>query len=96
MALLENDQKRVLIGVGIGLAAAGLVRELIPVFRGVGRPLLKATIKSSLVLFEKGREKAAEFSETIEDLMAEARAELAAEHREGGEETPPPEAEVIN
>ncbi len=96
MALLEDDQKRVLIGVGIGLAAAGLVRGLIPALRGVGRPLAKATIKSSLVLFEKGKEKAAEFGEAFEDLLAEARAELEAERQGGHEETPPPGPEVVN
>jgi hypothetical protein len=97
MALFEDEQKRVLIGVGIGLAAAGLIRELIPALRGVGRPLAKATIKSSLALIEKGREKAAELGEAFEDLVAEARAELDAEREgAGGEQAPPTQPETVN
>ncbi len=96
MALFEDEQKRVLIGVGIGLAAAGLVRGLIPAFRGVGRPLAKATIKSGLVLLEKGREKAAELGEAFEDLVAEARAELNAEREAAGGEAPPAQPETVN
>jgi hypothetical protein len=95
MALLEDDQKRVLIGIGIGLAAAGLIKGLIPSFRGVGRPLAKATIKSGLALIDKGREKAAEFGEAFEDLVAEARAEIDAE-RQGSHEAPPTEPGTVN
>ena len=43
---------------------------------GVGRPLARAVIKSGIILYEKGRETAAEFGEVMEDLVAEARAEI--------------------
>lgn len=101
MALLEDDQKTVLIGIGIGLAAAGLLKSLTPAFHGMGRPLAKATIKSSLSLLEKGREKAAELGEAFEDLVAEARAELEAERQGRSEQggnggAPSGEPETIN
>lgn len=89
MDLFDGEERNVLIGVGIGLAAAGLIRSAAPSFRGVGRPLAKATIKSSLTLFDKGREKLAQFSEVFEDLVAEARAELNEQARERAGQAPP-------
>ncbi len=84
MALFDDDQRKVLLGVGIGMAALAVLRGVTPAFRGAGRPLAKATIKGGLVLFEKGREKAAQFGEVFEDLVAEARAELEQEARTAG------------
>jgi hypothetical protein len=81
MGLFNEEERKILIGVGMGLAAAGLIRSSVPAFRGMGRPLAKATIKSGLNLFDKGREKLAQFGEVFEDLVAEARAELEEEAR---------------
>src|SRR5918999_936052 len=75
MAVLEDEQRTLIIGVVAGLAAAGLVKSLAPAFSGTGRPLLKGLIKAGLTTFETGREKFAEASEVIEDLLAEVRAE---------------------
>ncbi len=96
MDLFEDGQKSVLIGIGIGLAAAGLLKSIAPAFRGVGRPLVKATIKSSLTLLEKGREKTAELAEAFEDLVAEARAELQAERNGHAEQGGGREPETVN
>ena len=41
------------------------------------KPAAKAAFKSSVTLFEKGKEGMAHFGETLEDLMAEAKSELA-------------------
>jgi hypothetical protein len=41
------------------------------------RPVAKAAIKSGLMVYDKGREIAAETRESIEDIAAEAKAELA-------------------
>jgi hypothetical protein len=79
MALLEDEQRTLVIGMVAGLVAAGLMKYVAPAFSGVGRPLVKGLIKTGLVTFETGREKFAQASEVIEDLFAEVRAELEAE-----------------
>lgn len=81
MALFEKEDKKFLWGLGVGLIAAVVVREVLPSFKGMGRPLAKATVKSGLSLFEKGRETVAVWSETLEDLVVEAKAELEEEAR---------------
>jgi hypothetical protein len=88
MGLFDDKERNLLIGVGIGLAAAGMIRSAAPAFKGIGRPLAKATIKSSITLFDKGREKLAQFGEVFEDLVAEARAELEEEARGTGPGAP--------
>jgi hypothetical protein len=42
----------------------------------LSRPIAKSAIKTGVILFDKGREAAAEMGEVFEDLIAEARAEL--------------------
>jgi hypothetical protein len=74
-----TGKNRLLVGVGLGLALAGVARQLAPAFRGLGRPLAKAAVKSTLMMMDRGRLRAAELQETLEDLAAEARAEMAAE-----------------
>ena len=59
-------------GVGISLVTPLVLTALAT----VARPAARAAIKAGLVLYEKGREKVAEASEAIEDLVAEAQAEL--------------------
>ena len=61
-----------------GIAAIVLLPVLIPVAAGkVGKPLAKATIKGGIVLYEKGKGVIAEVGESLEDIVAEAKAELA-------------------
>lgn len=79
MRFFENGNRKVLMGVVLGVAAAGLVRSVRPAFHGLGRPLAKATIKSGIVLYERGRETLAQAGEVFEDLVAEARAEMEGE-----------------
>ena len=68
-----------------GIAAIVMLPVLIPVAAGkVGKPLAKATIKGGIVLYEKGKGVIAEVGESLEDLIAEAKAELA-EQAEAGE-----------
>jgi predicted DNA-binding antitoxin AbrB/MazE fold protein len=47
------------------------------VVAGVGKPLAKAAIKGGIVLYEKSKGVIAEVGETLEDIVAEAKAELA-------------------
>ncbi len=61
-----------------GIAAIVLLPVLVPVAAGkLGKPLAKATIKGGIVLYEKGKGVIAEVGETLEDIVAEAKAEMA-------------------
>jgi hypothetical protein len=74
MDVLKGDAGR---GILIGLAVAALTPLILPVLAAVGKPLARAAIKTGIIAYEKGREVVAEVGEVIEDLVAEARAELA-------------------
>ena len=80
MALLDELLKRnVITGLAIGIGVTVLGPILLPPLVRVAKPAAKAAIKSGLVLLEKGRETLAELGEMTEDIVAEAKAELAQE-----------------
>lgn len=86
MALFDNGFKlgtAILFGVG-GLILAPVV---IPAAASVLNPLAKATVKSGILLLQRGRVLIAATSEALEDITAEVRAELIAE-RAGPAESP--------
>jgi hypothetical protein len=56
---------------------------------------VKAAIKGGIVLYEKGRETVAEVGEVLEDIVAEAKAEVAAEHEQAIAVTPVPEEQNV-
>ena len=64
-------------GIFLGLGALLLAPVLIPVVAGVGKPVAKAAIKGSIALYEKSKGAFAELGEAVEDLVAEAKAEIA-------------------
>ncbi|GET37777.1 DUF5132 domain-containing protein [Microseira wollei] len=67
-------------GLGVpGIAAIVLLPVIIPVAAGMGKPIAKTMIKGGIVLYEKGKGVLAEVGENFEDVLAEAKAELAAE-----------------
>ena len=66
----------VLAGIAVGVGAVVLAPVVLPVVAALARPLAKSTMKAGVIMFEKGREAAAEMAEVFEDLVAEARAEL--------------------
>ncbi|HIK57075.1 MAG TPA: DUF5132 domain-containing protein [Synechococcales cyanobacterium M55_K2018_004] len=70
-----------------GIAAIVLLPVLVPVAGGVMKPLAKAAVKGGIVLYEKGKGIIAEVGESLEDIIAEARAELAEEREKALEET---------
>lgn len=76
---LMPDIEDVVEDLGVpGVAAVVLLPVLVPVAAGkLGKPLAKATIKGGIVLYEKGKGVIAEVGETLEDIIAEAKAELA-------------------
>jgi Protein of unknown function (DUF5132) len=75
MAIINSGTK-IAFGFGLGIVAAGVVKEILPAFQGLGKPLLKATVKSALILARDGRVRLAEFRETLADVAAEAQNEL--------------------
>ena len=78
MGLLDNGLKgNILTGLAIGIGAAVLAPAVIPAVANVAKPLLKAAIKTGLIMYEKGKETAAELSEVFEDIVAEAKSEVA-------------------
>jgi hypothetical protein len=78
MGLLDDALKgNIVTGLAIGLGAAILAPVVIPLFANIAKPLAKATIKGGIQLFERGKEAFAEVAEITEDIVAEAKAELA-------------------
>ncbi len=69
-------------GLAIGLGVLILAPVIAPAVAAVVRPVAKASIKSAILLFEKTTELIAEAKESVEDLAAEAHAELAEQRRQ--------------
>lgn len=66
------------IAIGAGLTAAALLAKSALAGAG-GRALLRATIKSGLLAYEKAHEVLTEAAENLEDIVAEVQDELRAE-----------------
>ncbi len=65
-------------GLGVpGIAAIVLLPVIVPVATGVAKPIAKTLVKGGIVLYERGKGVISEVGETFEDIIAEARAELA-------------------
>jgi hypothetical protein len=78
MALLEDMFKgNVMTGLAVGVGAAVLAPVLVPAIGGALRPVAKEVIKLGLMVYDKGREAAANVGEMTEDIAAEARSEMA-------------------
>ncbi len=76
MSLVNNGPFKIAFGFGLGIMAANVFREVLPALQGVGRPLLKAAVKSGAILARNGQVKIAEFRETLADVRAEVELEL--------------------
>ncbi|MFM2062358.1 MAG: hypothetical protein RLZZ507_2028 [Cyanobacteriota bacterium] len=66
-------------GIIAGIGAVLLAPVVVPVVAGIGKPIAKSIIKGGLVAYEKSKGAFAELGETWEDIVAEARAEIAEE-----------------
>ncbi len=66
-------------GIVAGIGALVLAPVVIPAIAKIGKPIAKAAIKGGITLYEKSIGAVAETGEVLEDLVAEARAELAEE-----------------
>ena len=78
-----NGPTKIAFGFGLGVMAARIAGQIVPAFRGLGRPLLKATVKSGMILARDAQVKIAEFREVLADVTAEAQVELGEESLPG-------------
>ena len=93
MALLEDVFKgNFVTGLAVGIGAAVLGPVLVPALGGALRPVAKGVIKAGLMAYDKGREAAASLSEMTEDLAAEVRSEMEAQHTAAAADVPKAEA----
>lgn len=76
---MKSETQKLLIGFTVGLATAAALPVLIPVARDVGRPLLKSLLKHGLLGLDRAQTALASAGETVQDIVAEARAEVDAE-----------------
>jgi len=76
---MNERTQNLILGFGGGLAAAVAVPFLLPVVSAAARPLAKVLLKQSLLGLDRLRTAASHASESVEDLWAEVRAEVAAE-----------------
>lgn len=67
----DDPIKTIAIGVGAVILA--------PTIASLLKPVVKATIKTGVILYQKTKETIGETSEQIGDLVAEAKAEVLAE-----------------
>jgi hypothetical protein len=81
MAFFDNGLKMG-TGLAIGLGVLILAPAIAPAVAAVVKPVAKASIKSAILLFEKTTELIAEAKESVEDLAAEAHAELVQERQQ--------------
>jgi hypothetical protein len=70
------NRSNVVVSLLMGVVGAMIAPAIAPVLRRAARPVAKSAIRGSYVLYEKGRVAAAEMGEKVEDLIAEARAEM--------------------
>ena len=81
MTIFDNGLK-IGTGLAIGLGVLMLAPAIAPAVAAVVKPVAKASIKSAILLFEKATELIAEAKESVDDLAAEAHAELVQERRQ--------------
>ncbi len=75
---LLPDLEDLVEGLGIpGIAAVVLLPVIVPGVGKVVKPIAKAAIKGGILFYEKSKGMFSEVGETLEDLVAEAKAEIA-------------------
>ncbi len=73
--LFKGSLANILVVAGVALVAP----MVLPVIVSMARPIVKGVIKGGMALADKAQELVAETGEQISDIMAEAKAERAAE-----------------
>jgi len=69
-------KSNIVTGLAAGIGASLLAPVVLPFLARIAKPLTKSVIKTGITLYEKGVESFAELSETVDDLVAEAKVEL--------------------
>lgn len=64
-------------GIAIGVGAIILAPIVGPALAKTGKPVAKALVKGSILVYEKSKGALAEARESLEDIVAESKAELA-------------------
>ncbi|AFZ28197.1 hypothetical protein Cylst_6238 [Cylindrospermum stagnale PCC 7417] len=64
-------------GIIAGIGAVLLAPVLLPIVAGIGKPIAKSVIKGGLVAYERSKGAIAELGETWDDIIAEAKSEIA-------------------
>jgi hypothetical protein len=93
MAIFSEKQIGTFWGFSLGIAAVMISRKLFPAMKDAGRPITKAAIKSGIAAYGKMRLAAAQFGETVEDIVAEAVMESEEQHKRRSPEQPRPATE---
>ena len=73
--LFKGSLTNILVVAGVALLAP----MVLPVVVSMARPIVKGVIKGGMALADKAQELVAETGEQISDIMAEAKAERAAD-----------------
>lgn len=76
--MASEIKSNIITGLAAGVGATLLAPILLPMLARIVKPLTKSIIKTSITAYERGRESFAELSETVDDLVAEAKVELEA------------------
>ena len=84
-------------GVAAGIGAVLVAPIVLPVLGKAGKPVVKEVIKQGILFYEKGQEALAEVTETWEDIVAEARYEVAQPQQSvvDNPDNPTPQPETI-
>ena len=69
--------------LAVGAGVVFLAPIVLPLVGSVAKPIVKAAIKGALVTYEGARVAVAEAKESLEDLAAEAKAEIVESDAEG-------------
>ncbi len=78
MGFISDVVETVVEDLGVPLVVAGVGAAILaPVLLPVGKPLAKAAIKGGILFYEKSKGVFAEVGEAFEDILAEAKVELA-------------------
>jgi hypothetical protein len=75
MSLIDGMFKGggIVTGLAVGVGMALIAPVVIPALR----PMVKSVIKTGLIAYDQGRVAIAELAERTEDILAEARSEMA-------------------
>jgi hypothetical protein len=76
---MSKHPRELLLGFAGGIGAALILPFILPVVSQTARPIAKVLLKQTLLAVERLRTLIARSSESLEDLIAEARAEVAQE-----------------